>query len=243
LIFFFVINSDDIILMDSIENTRGSIESMLRQQLEKYHCIGGQVRYQPPFLFSLHGVMRDGSERWILLTHRELDILLSQSCEDPDCAGLIIEIDLDHDHFDYRSLSAAEVQAEARELEKRREADAREKLEAKRLELERRTELFGRDLAERIAMKLETRGALGYAHRDYCGMGLEYRDGVWRYGALWDGYMDKPDQQWASRQAFIDWLAKQSDAALANLDSNESFYWGNQTIDRARLEEWVKVDI
>jgi hypothetical protein len=109
---------------------------------------------------------------------------------------------------------------------------------AKRRWYERRTDQYGKDLAEKVATAL-LRGSIGYGHRDYCGMGLEYRDGLYCYGSLWDGYMGEEVKHWSSKEAFVNWLSQQSDASMARLEEKDPFFWGNQTISRGRLEEFV----
>ncbi len=100
---------------------------------------------------------------------------------------------------------------------------------------------FSLELAAHVADCLEDGRSLGYSHRDYCGMGLEYRDGKYYYGALWDGAFDL-DQPvvYPSRTAFISWLAEQSTATMARIDDKDPFYRGNQVITRQRLREFLE---
>ena len=100
------------------------------------------------------------------------------------------------------------------------------------------TTAYGMALAEKVADSL-LHNSMGYSHRDYCGMGLEYRDGTYYYGELWDGYMMKPTLQWTSKQSFIQWLAQQSDASCGRLEDSDPFYRGNQTITHQRLMGFV----
>ena len=99
---------------------------------------------------------------------------------------------------------------------------------------ELQTTTYGMALAEKVADGLKY-NSIGYSHRDYCGMGLNYHDGTYNYGELWDGYMMKPSLQWSSTQSFVQWLAQQSDASCGRLEESDQFYWGNQTITRQRL--------
>ncbi len=102
--------------------------------------------------------------------------------------------------------------------------------------LRQQTEKYGKIFAEQVANGLQRGGYVAHSHRDYCGMGLEFRDGVFTYAEVHDGYFTEyASLQWSSRELFIAWLANQSDASLARFD-NDSWYWGNQTIDRKRLE-------
>jgi hypothetical protein len=89
-------------------------------------------------------------------------------------------------------------------------------------------------MAENVADAL-LHDHVGYSHRDYCGMGLEHRDGIYKYGELHDGYLIEPVLQWETKEAFVNWLAEQSDASLARLEEQDPWYWGNQTINRVRL--------
>lgn len=97
---------------------------------------------------------------------------------------------------------------------------------------------FGDVLAGAVADKLRSGASLGYGHRDYCGMGLEYNGSSYRYGELWDGLLE-PTLSFDTRETFIAWLAVQSTAALARLDA-PSFYQGNQVITRTRLEAFLR---
>lgn len=225
--------------MPTTEQLRPSIERILRLHLEKYQCVSGEVLYRPSALTSLQGFKPDGSEKLVFLTDRELGILLTDYCKSLDCAGLIIEIDLIGNRTNFHPLSMADLQAQSRALAEQKKSNAQEKIEQVRRDLQSRTECYGPVLADAVATKLEAGGVLGYGHRDYCGMGLEYRNAVWCYGEVWDGAMGAVDQQWTSRQMFVDWLANQSDASLANLERQDSFYWGNQTIERVRLQAWL----
>ena len=99
---------------------------------------------------------------------------------------------------------------------------------------ELQTTVYGMALAEKVADALLF-NSIGYSHRDYCGMGLEYRNGTYYYGELWDGYMMKPTLQWSSKQSFVQWLAQQSDASCGRLEDSDPFYRSNQTINRQRL--------
>ena len=111
---------------------------------------------------------------------------------------------------------------------------------------------YGSDLATRVAAYLEQGHAIGYGHRDYCGMGLEFCEGQFCYAELYDGRMNPPEEiaaeaakgpgrVFASRDSFIAWLSAQSDTTLARLEDPNDFYHRNQTITRERLEDFVRV--
>jgi predicted metal-dependent HD superfamily phosphohydrolase len=108
---------------------------------------------------------------------------------------------------------------------------------------------YGAGLAQRVAHYLKQGHGLGYGHRDYCGMGLELLDSRFCYGELNDGRMDPPEEwrkdgpnrAFDSAEAFVAWLAEQSDVTLARLEAADEFYHRNQTITRERLEEFAGV--
>ena len=110
---------------------------------------------------------------------------------------------------------------------------------------------YGPHLASRVAAYLEQGHGIGYGHRDYCGMGLEFTDGKFCYAELNDGRMNPPDELLADtsglsrvfsdRAAFISWLAAQSDITLARLEDPSDFYHRNQTLTRDRFEEFLRI--
>ncbi|MBO9204410.1 MULTISPECIES: hypothetical protein [Niastella] len=101
--------------------------------------------------------------------------------------------------------------------------------------LRQQTEKYGPAFAEKVANGLVKGGWVGYGHPYYCGMGLEYRDGTFKYGEINDGYFaEPPTLQWSTKESFVAWLAEQSDASLARFEDSPG-YWGNQTINRKRL--------
>jgi len=108
---------------------------------------------------------------------------------------------------------------------------------------------YGAALAEQVAEALLAGRRLAAYHRDYCGLGLEYRGGTFFYGEVWDGQLQ---QQWNTidnrpgfllsfpdRAAFVAWLSAQSDTTLSRRELAESFYHDNQTITRSRLQAFV----
>jgi len=90
---------------------------------------------------------------------------------------------------------------------------------------------YGIALAERVADHLTAGREIAYSHRDYCGMGLFFSRGGFEYSAVADGYPSSSDdnRSFSNREAFVAWLAQQSDVTLFNQ--------GNQGISRARLED------
>jgi hypothetical protein len=221
-----------------LEQVKSAINEEVHKLLEIYRCETGDLHYQAPSMILLRGFRVDGREVSIMDTGPRLSALLSQYIELlPDCDSVTIEVDL-RPQYKYSPFSNAAIQKAAEEkaaIEKQQKAAYelayKEKLEALRLG----TEKYGLAFAEKVANGLLKGGYIGYSHRDYCGMGLEYRDGVFTYGEVHDGYMRYPVFQSSSKESFIDWLADQSDASLARLEEENAWYWGNQTIDRKRL--------
>jgi hypothetical protein len=216
-----------------------AINEQLRAQLEKYHCERGQLKYQAPSMVSLTGIRADDKPIMIWQTDAKLGYFLSQYVDQaPDGGGVSITVDLRSDQFTYFDFTTTDIKQEAQlQEETRKEDDDRRKLELRKV-LAQQTDRFGMILAEKVADSL-LKYSLGYGHRDYCGMGLEYREGIYYYGELWDGYMMEPLLKWPLKDDFVHWLAQQSDASLARLEAKEPFYWGNQTITRQRLKTLV----
>ena len=89
---------------------------------------------------------------------------------------------------------------------------------------------IGSELAQQIAELLEQGLQICLRHRDYCGMGLRYREGIFLYGEVIDGELPADDKHEAftSREAFASWLATQSNCTLHGD--------GNQRLTRERLD-------
>jgi hypothetical protein len=216
-----------------------SINDNLRLQLEKYHCMRGQLKYQAPSMVSLTGIRADEKPVMIWQTEPRLSYFLSLYVEqEPGSGGVMIAIDLKSNQYKYSSITTSAIKQEARVQHDLQQQDYEQRKQELRKYLSQQTDKYGMVLAERVADVLLS-NSLGYGHRDYCGMGLEYREGTYYYGELWDGYMGEPLLKWSSKQAFVSWLTIQSDASLARLEAKESFYWGNQTITRDRLKTLV----
>jgi len=214
-----------------------AINQELQLQLSTYHCVQGELRYQGPSMVSLSGIKPDDKSILIWQTGPKLGYLLSLYVDQqPDCGGVTIAVKLP-DQFIYTPVPKAAMQQAAKQKETEQQEDAQQaKLEMRRA-LAQKTTIYGRELAEKVAHALQRNNGIGYGHRDYCGMGLEYRQGTFFYGELWDGSMMEPVSKWSSTEAFVEWLAHQSDASLGRLEATEPFYWGNQTITHQRLVE------
>lgn len=225
--------------MTSREELQSAIDLQLRVVLEKYNCVRGSIRFQAPALLSMNGIRTDGKPVLIWPTDKKLDSLVSKYVfQEPELGGLIVQADLAMDQFVYKQVSKGRLYQEAQQVQRQREQEARNQQQNWRRLLENKTTLYGRELADQVAERLQAR-SFGFGHRDYCGMGLEYRNGAYYYGGLWDGMMDDKVQIFSSREAFVAWLANQSDASMARLDEIDAFYWGNQTVTRQRLLEFI----
>ncbi|GIQ79964.1 hypothetical protein KIPB_000679 [Kipferlia bialata] len=112
-------------------------------------------------------------------------------------------------------------------------------------------DLYGTALAERLAAALEKAGTKGeylsYIHRDYCGHGLQYKQGSYELMEVYDGYPSDTIETWHSKRAFVSFFADQSDLSCSGADqkgpkcfSGGSWYVGNQRLTRERFEEFIK---
>ncbi|MBP1650683.1 MAG: hypothetical protein H6Q26_840 [Bacteroidetes bacterium] len=225
--------------MTSREELQSAIDHQLRVILEKYHCVRGSIRFQTPALLSMNGIRNDGKPVLIWPTDKKLDTLVSKYVfQEPELGGLIVQADLLMDQFVYKQVSKGRLQQEALQVQRQRDQEARVQQQNWRRLLESKTESYGVELAEKVAERLLTAN-FGFGHRDYCGMGLEYRNGVYYYGGLWDGIMDDKVLSFTAKAEFVSWLAGQSDAGMARLNEADAFYWGNQTVTRQRLQEFI----
>ncbi len=219
------------------------LNARLREKLEKTGSLKGRLKaeFTSTLLLSL-SCIRTRDNRSMLLW--DFDYPLQKAIRDymevcaPDTAVLEVDIDLTTDTFHYSYLNKAQQQQLKLAAAKQAEKEERQRQLDRKALLAADIEPFGTELATKVADALH-HGSIGHNHRDYCGMGLEYRDGLYCYGSLWDGGMDKPTQSFADKQAFINWLSKQSNASLANLNAEQSIYWGNQVITRDRLQQFL----
>jgi hypothetical protein len=217
---------------------QAAINRVATTELEKFHCTGGTLHCesrQSGNIVTLHGTKSDGK---IILIWPDTKVLRSFTGPYldtmPGAAGFNLDINLTAQTYVYKSISPAQIHArDTKETKELEEAVVQQKLDTKR-DLQSRSTPFGRQLAEAVARKLQTY-PLCNSHRDYCGMGLEFRDGVYCYGEVYDGGLD-PVLRFTSSEAFVEWLSKQSDASLGRLEEKDPWYWGNQTLNRERLE-------
>ncbi len=94
---------------------------------------------------------------------------------------------------------------------------------------------YGGGLANKIANKLMLSkgfsGGIYFAHRDYCGLGIFYTEGIFKKSIVYDGYSNiEAILQINSRQEFIDWLSKESDQSMAWYGTK----FNKQTITKSR---------
>jgi len=212
-----------------------AINEYLRDQLTALGCRRGKFDSTGDGRHSsLTGTRPNGQAAFMWAFFQDFNVLLADYLErycPPTTARLTIHIDLDADTFRYELTTHAAV---ARLVD----TEAQQELERRR-QLPRDTTPYGPALAGQVADALRVGHFLGYGHRDYCGFGLEYAAGEYRYGAIWEGGLE-PHQTFASRESFVGWLARQSDAALAQLDKPDPWLWDNQVLTRQRLQEFVR---
>lgn len=224
--------------MTTLADAQRPINELLVARLRAASCVRGCFTVAGAAAqFSLTGERADGKPMFFWdFNDRLFNRLVADYLEAGYPAGsarLTVAIDAISGHCTYQFTSAAQ-QAAAENLEKQQE------LRAKRNRRRDRTP-YGTALAQQVAEAVARGGTLAPSHRDYCGMGFDYRNQEFRYGEVWDGhYMEEPTLVFASREAFVDWLAQQSDQSLARVEDDNPWYWDNQTITRQRLENFVR---
>jgi hypothetical protein len=219
------------------------LNTRLREKLEKTGSLKGRLKAEltATLLLSLSCIRTRDNKSMLLW---DFDYPLQKAIRDymeicvPDTVVLEVDIDLTTDTFHYSYLTTAQQQQLKEKAVRETEKDELQRKQALKAQLAADTIPVGVTLAAKVADALMY-GSIGHSHRDFCGMGLEYRNGRYNYGTLWDGGMDKPEQSFSDRQTFIDWLSKQSNASLANIQTEDAFYWGNQVITRGRLEQFI----
>lgn len=227
--------------MSQLEGIQQSINEQIKTQLERFHCSRGHLRYQSvngSTAMTLNGWREEHKPVLIWQTNPVLGKLIGRYLQQqPSHAGLFIEADLSSGSFVYQPISRNALRKEARVAEELRLHEEARQKQDKKNRLQQRTDKFGTVLAGQVADVLH-RQSLAYSHRDYCGMGLELRDGFYMYGEVQDGCL-QPSLRFGERAEFVEWLSGQSDASLARLEENNAWYWGNQVINRERLEDFV----
>lgn len=156
----------------------------------------------------------------------------------PELWSISIDINVPQRRCHYQTADESEYKKQQTVTEEEREADARNAQQQRRETLAAQTTPYGLPLAQSVATRLQSGAQLGYSHRDYCGTGLQYERGSFAYVELWDHGADAI-KTFHSEPEFVQWLSRQSDASLALLEADSPFFWGNQTITRHRLDEFV----
>jgi hypothetical protein len=220
-----------------------NLNTLLRGRLESAGCIGGHLKaeFTSTFLITLSATKeKDGKPMLIWDIGYPLQKAVRDYMESaaPDMAILNIEIDLLSDTFNYLHTSTAQRAAAQQQQQMQNEQDEKQRQLDFRNRLAADTTPFGYELAENVAQGLVL-GNLGNSHRDYCGMGLEIKNGNYLYGELYDGYMMSPTHSFPDRQSFVHWLAQQSNASLSRIEVKDPWVWGNQVITRQRLIEFT----
>lgn len=109
-------------------------------------------------------------------------------------------------------------------------------------------DLYGLELATKIAEYLMAGKSIHFEHYGYCGVGfIFYKEQLlYTHFDEWCLYMYDTRytpggpytgivKSFAEPQAFIAWLAQQSDHSLHGYESADPWYMGNQRITRERL--------
>lgn len=102
---------------------------------------------------------------------------------------------------------------------------------------------YGTALATKVTEKLlkatDVNHGLYHAHRDYCGLGLFYENGLFKLTTVYDGYGPQSTiVRFNSKEEFLEWLATENDQSMSLY--GEKF--NNQTITKIRLEWYLQPD-
>lgn len=102
---------------------------------------------------------------------------------------------------------------------------------------------YGQELASQVANKLmamEGEGlGLRHHHRDYCGMGLYYKEGIFILSTVYDGYgPDAVIAEFESYLEFVNWLSSETDQSMALYGER----FNNQTITKLRIDWFLEED-
>lgn len=109
---------------------------------------------------------------------------------------------------------------------------------------------FGRALMKNVADDLIAGMCIRYAHRDYCGHGLFFREGKFILSLVDSGEAWNTLAEWPDMSAFVAFFSQQSDYSCSGADVNSTLFnttdvWsmGNQRLTRERLESERSVDV
>ncbi len=220
------------------------INEFLRNKLYAASCTGGRLECQVTSgtLLTLRGQTADGKNIFFWDLEMPLQRLIHQylTLEAPQAAAFTIDIDIEQNNFVYRLTSPAEMKAMEKANALQEKADTDQRLQDMKAALLANNTPYGQALATKVAQALN-RCALMNSHRDYCGMGLgKDAKGQYLYGEVWDGGFAPGARTFADKASFVQWLAAQSDASMANLQSQDTWVWNNQVINRQRLEAFIQ---
>ena len=217
-----------------------ALRSELTSLLNRYRCTAGTFRAERGnrgFVLSLQGTRDDGKPvfvwEWPAALQKVVHNLFDRNS---DLKAFTLTLDLHAGTADYRPENAEAYAARETARQEEAERENRRDLEEKKRLLAATVEPYGQTLAQNVLARLRLGHTLAYYHRDYCGTGLWLNDGRIEYGDRYDGGADRVLHTFDNDTAFISWLAAQSNASLARLEEENPFYWGNQTLTRARLE-------
>jgi hypothetical protein len=222
------------------------INKILLSRLQKAGCTTGHLTCEAPsgtLIISMHG-HKPEMDKPIFFWQWEppftkLAWAYMESFQ-PELKAFSVEVDVPQRTCRYHNTNAPAYKRDQQASAKQREKEEQERKLVYKRELATQTASYGLPLAQAVAIRLQQGATLGYTHRDYCGTGLQYNSkGQFEYVELWD-YAPDVLQAFDNEKAFVQWLSQQSDASLALLDAASSFYWGNQTITRKRLEAFVE---
>ncbi|MDO7846803.1 hypothetical protein Q5H92_10580 [Hymenobacter sp. M29] len=225
--------------------TQIRLNEALTELFTSSECWGGRLQMQPTpqdLIYDARGHHQSGQEiavyPFTLPQQALLQALLRQyAAETPGGIGfLAIAVNLRQSNFTYEHTTAIE-EAHAEAAEAAAQAE-RNRAYRERLRWGLSPAPFGPELAAQVAEALAQGRRLSYGHPAYCGMGLDFVDGHYCYGPVWEGGLE-PERTFSDRAGFVAWLAQQSDLSLALLEYEDPTLWNNQTVTRARLRELV----
>jgi len=103
------------------------------------------------------------------------------------------------------------------------------------------SENYGKKISRSVSKKLKQSVneyyGIYFSHRDYCGIGIFFKNGIFILSTVYDGYgIDEVIAEFDSETEFINWLSNQNDQSM-------SFYgekFNNQTITKLRLDWFLE---
>jgi len=226
--------------MTTLADAQRPINDLLIARLKTAGCVRGRfIVTGAAAQFSLTGERADGKPMFFWeFNDRVFNRLVADYLEAGYPAGsarLTVDIDVLTSHCTYQLTTAAQ-QSAASTLEKQQDLMAKKNCSRSRTP-------YGADLAQQVADAVARGRSLAPSHRDYCGMDFTYRNHQFHYGEVWDGhYMEDPQRHFNTREAFVQWLAQQSDHSLSRVEESNSWYWDNQTITQQRLLDFVQAN-